>query len=148
MDPEEEPTVSLSHTVKNSASALDFYSRALGAKELYRMPIPDGGVAHAEFMIGDTRIYMSDEAPDWHAVAMPEDGTSSCLFSISTDDCDNSYERAMEAGATSLNKPKDEFWGSRAAMIRGPFGYRWSFSQQIEDLSPEEIAERANQLFS
>lgn len=148
MEPEDEATVSLSLTVKDSASALEFYTKALGARELYRMPTPDGGVAHAEFIVGNTRIYMSDEAPDWHAFAMPEGRTASCLFSISTNDCDKSYERAMEAGATSLNKPRDEFWGSRAAMIRDPFGYRWSFGQKIEDLSLEEIAERAKQLFS
>ena len=59
-----EPTVSLSLTVKDSSRALAFYQQAFGAEELFRMPSPEGGVAHAEFMIGNTRIYISDEYDD------------------------------------------------------------------------------------
>ncbi len=62
---ENEPTVSVSLTMKNAADALDFYTRAFGAKELYRMPMPDGtGVAHGEFMIGNTKFYISDKPPE------------------------------------------------------------------------------------
>ena len=142
------PTVSFSLTVKDAASALAFYSEALGAEELFRMPSPEGGVAHAEFMIGNTRIYISDEAPDWHAFAMPEGVMASCLFAIATEECDKSYNRAIEAGAESLGEPINTFWGTRSAMIKDPFGYRWSFSQRIEDVSPEEIARRAQEFFS
>ena len=99
-------------------------------------------------MVGNTRIYISDEAPDWHAFAMQKEGTASCLFAILTDDCDSSYARAIEAGASPLKPPKDEFWGVRSAMIKDPYGYRWSFGQKTEDLSPEELAERAKQFFS
>lgn len=143
-----EPTVSFSLTVKDASSALNFYSEALGAEELFRMPTPEGGVAHAEFMIGNTRIYISDEAADWHAFAMPEGATASCLFAIKTEDCDESYNQAIKAGAESLGEPMNTFWGTRSAMIKDPFGYRWSFSQRIEDVSPEEIARRAQELFS
>lgn len=143
-----EPTVSFSLTVKDASSALNFYSEALGAEELFRMPTPEGGVAHAEFMIGNTRIYISDEAADWHAFAMPEGATASCLFAIKTEDCDKSYNQAIKAGAESLGEPMNTFWGTRSAMIKDPFGYRWSFSQRIEDVSPEEIARRAQELFS
>ena len=143
-----EPTVSLSLTVKDSASALAFYQKAFGAEELFRMPSPDGGIAHAEFMIGNTRIYMSDEAAAWHAFAMPEGVTASCLFSIVTDNCDQSYERAIEAGASSLSEPADQFWGGRSALLRDPFGYRWSFVQKIEEVSPEELGKRAKAFFS
>ena len=143
-----EPTVSLSLTVKDAARALSFYSEALGAEELFRMPSPEGGVAHAEFMIGNTRIYISDEAVEWHAFAMPESAMASCLFSIMTEDCDTAYNRAIKAGAESLSEPENNFWGSRSALVKDPFGYRWSLNQKIEDVSPEELERRAQAFFS
>lgn len=148
MESTTQPTVSFSLTVKDAAKALSFYIEALGATELYRMPAPDGSIAHAMFLIGNTRIYISDEAPDWYAYAMPAGTMAACLFAIATDDCDTSYNRAMAAGAISLKAPADEFWGSRSAIIKDPFGFRWSFSQQLEDLSLEEIEQRAKALFA
>ncbi len=148
MEQTTEPTVSLSLTVKDSSKALDFYSNAFGAEELFRLPDPAGGVAHAEFMLGNTRIYISDEAPEWHALAMADGAQASCLFSIMTEDCDRSFKRAIEAGAISLTEPTDLFWGTRSALIKDPFGYRWAFNQKIEDVSPEEIARRAQEYFS
>ena len=148
MESTTQPTVSFSLTVKDAAKALSFYIEALGATELYRMPAPDGSLAHAEFKIGNTRIYISDEAPDWYAYAMPAGTMASCLFAIATDDCDAAYKRAMDAGAISLKAPVEEFWGSRSAIIKDPFGFRWSFNQQIENLSLEEIEQRAQALFA
>ena len=87
----ERPSVSLSLTVKDSNAALDFYHRAFGAVELVRMPTPAGNIAHAEFKIGDTQICMSDEDPEWHAVAMPEGGRASCLFAIAVEDWDRVF---------------------------------------------------------
>jgi len=148
MEQTTEPTVSFSLTVKDAASALNFYSEALGAEELYRMPSPEGGLSHAEFMSGNTRIFTSDEAAEWHAFAMPEGATASCLFSIMTEDCEASCDRAIKSGAELLSEPKDYFWGTRTALIKDPFGYRWAFNQKIEDVSPEEIARRAQEFFS
>ena len=147
MEQENIPTISVSLTVKNSAEALAFYANALGAEEVFRMPAPDGSIAHAEFVIGNTRIFMSDEAPDWFAYAMPEGGMASCLFSIMTDDCDKSFEQAVNAGAEPLSPPQDQFWGMRSAIVKDPFGYRWSFGQLIEEVSPEELAQRAEAFF-
>jgi PhnB protein len=143
-----EPTVSLSLTVKHAAAALSFYSEAFGAEELLRMPSPEGDVAHAEFKIGNTLIYISGEAADWHAFAMPEGAMASCLFSIVTEDCDAAYDRAIQAGAKSLSEPRDQFWGARSALIKDPYGYRWSFIQKTEDVSPEELERRAQTHFS
>lgn len=148
MEQPAEPTKSVSLTVKDANSALQFYAKALGAKELFRMPTPDGGVAHAEFMIGNTRIFISDEAAEWHAFAMSEGTMASCLFSIATDDCDGSYDRAVKAGAEALSEPQNQFWGERSAIIKDPFGYRWSFSQKVEEVSPEEMEKRAQEYFS
>lgn len=147
MDTPTEPTVSFSLTVKDAAQALEFYANAFGAKELFRMPAPDGTVAHAEFTIGNTRIYISGEAEEWHAYAMPENTMASCLFSIGTEDCDAAHERATQAGAESLSPPADQFWGARSSIIKDPYGYRWSFNQMTEELSHEEVLKRAEKLF-
>ncbi|NOX98715.1 MAG: VOC family protein [Verrucomicrobia bacterium] len=143
-----EPTVAISLTVKNTAEALDFYTKALGAKELYRMPKPDGGIFHAEFMIGNSLIYISDESPEWNAVAMPEGNTASCLFAINIEDCDQAFADASAAGATPLKQPKDEFWGVRTSMIKDPFGYRWNFNQKTEEVSPEEMEKRTQEFMN
>ena len=148
MDTADMPTVSFSLTVKKGSEALAFYEKAFGAETLFRMDAPGGGLGHGEFKIGDTHIYISDESPDWHATAMPDGGTASCLFAIMTDDCDPSYQRALDAGATGLSEPKDQFWGSRSAIVKDPFGYRWSFGQMIEEVSTEELERRAKKLFS
>jgi PhnB protein len=141
------PNVSISLTVKNGNDALKFYAAALGAEELFRIPTPDGGIGHAEFMLNGCKIYLSEESPDWNAFAMPAGSTASCLFSIATADCDADYQKALAAGAESLSEPQDQFWGSRSSVIRDPYGYRWSFIQIIEDLTPDEVAERAKKLF-
>ncbi len=142
------PTVSLSLTVRDSAAALAFYSNAFGAEELFRMPSPEGGVAHAEFILGNTRIYLSDESPEWQAFAMSPGATASCLFAVATADCDAAYKKAVTAGAESLSEPTNTFWGMRSALLKDPFGYRWSLNQQIEEVSPDELERRARAFFS
>jgi PhnB protein len=138
-----EPTVSFSLTCKSAADALDFYTRAFGAVELFRLSPAPGIVPHAEFMIGSTHINISDEAPTSHAYAIPEGGLAPCVFTIQVEDCDKAFERALAAGGSPLSPSRDQFWGKRTALIRDPFGYRWSFSQHIEDVSPDELLNRA-----
>ncbi len=148
MNTKPEPTVTFSLTVKEASKALAFYTQAFGAEELFRMASPEGGVAHAEFMIGNTQIFISDEYEEYHAFAMPEGATASCLFTIIVDDCDAAHARAVQAGATTLFAPADQFWGTRSTVLRDPFGYRWCLNQKIEDLTPEEIERRARELYA
>ena len=145
---EKGPTLAISLTVKNAAKALDYYARAFGAEELVRIAAPDGSVGHAEFKIGDSRIFISGEHAEWKAFAMPEGTLASSLLCLMTDDCDAAFERAIAAGGTSVAAPKDEFWGMRSAVVADPFGYRWSLGQVIEDVTPEEVAKRAEALYA
>lgn len=140
-------TVSISLTVKNTADALDFYSRAFGAVETLRMPDPAGGVAHAEFDIGNSHLYISDESEEWFARAMPGGQMASCLFSITVEDCDLAHQKAIDAGASSLKPPQDQFWGMRTCVVLDPFGYRWSLGQITEPMSNQDIQQRARELF-
>jgi PhnB protein len=143
-----EPTVSFSLTCKSAAAALDFYARAFGAVELFRLSPAPGIVPHAEFMIGTTQINISDEFPLGHAFAIPEGGLAPCVFTIQVEDCDQAFARALAAGGSPLTPSRDQFWGKRTAMIRDPFGYRWSFSQHLEDVSPDELRKRAQTFMS
>ena len=135
-------SVTPSLTVADAAGALDFYVRALGATEILRMKDPDSGkIMHAEFQIGDSRLMISDEYPDWGAVA-PGHGKGG-LFMVYLDDVDAAFVRALDAGATALQEPADQFWGDRTARIADPFGYRWTLATHVRDVSEAEMATAA-----
>jgi len=144
--PKPTPTLSLSLTVNDAGAALDFYTKALGANELFRFPLPNGMVAHAEFMIGNCRLFISGPEATWQAAANPEGHTASCLFALESDDPDADYARALEAGCTSVIEPVDQVWGVRTAAVKDPYGYRWNFRKVLEELSTEEIKERFSSL--
>jgi len=147
MSKENELTFAVSLTVKNTADALDFYTRAFGAEELFRMPTPDGGIGHAEFQIGNDKMFISDESPEWHAYAMKDGEMASSLLVIAKENCDEAYKQAIEAGAESLNEPALQIWGVRTAMVKDPYGYRWVLRQVVEEVSNEEMMARAEKLF-
>lgn len=135
----------ISLTVNDGKAALDFYTRAFGAAELYRLSLPEamgGGIAHAEFQLGDQVIYLSEAYPDWGARAMAEGEVASCLLGTNVADCDAAHARAVEAGAVTLSEPADQAWGWRTAIVLDPFGYRWNLRQLLEEVSPEELERR------
>ncbi len=138
-----EPTLAISLTVNNGSEALDFYAKAFGAKESFRMPMPDGSVAHAEFTIGNSTIYLSEDSPEWHAFSMSEGEKASCLFSLGVESCDEAFAQAVAAGAKPLMEPMDQFWGMRTGMVQDQYGYRWTLRQFLEEVSPEEMMKRA-----
>ena len=141
------PTVSISLTVKGAAEALTFYQKAFNAGVEMRMDAPDGTLMHANLIIGDTMIYLSDEYPEWHALTPPAGSYSSVLLSITSEgDVDAEFEQAVKAGAEVVDAPKDRPWGSRTGVLRDPYGYRWSISKMIEEVAPEEIARRMGEV--
>lgn len=142
-----DPTVFVSLTVKDAASALDFYTTAFGAVELFRMPDPSGAVAHAEFTIGSSKLFISNESPEWNAFAIPEGEMAPVLLVIDVDNCDEACQKAVGAGAKCLTEPVDQFFGFRTAMVLDKYGYRWNLRQLIEEVSPEEMMKRAKALF-
>ena len=142
-----EKTISISLTVKDTSNAKAFYEKAFDAKELYRIPLPTGGTAHDEFMIKDTRVFISDESEDWSAKAINDGEVAPCLFVLLTDSCDKSFQKALEAGAEKMLEPADYFFGVRVGVVKDPFGYRWSFREVLEEVSNEEIKKRAKELF-
>jgi len=147
MAEEAHPTVSLSLTVDKGAEALDFYAEAFGAKETFRLPGPAGGMAHAEFQIGTTKIFLSEADAEMEAHPMTDGQLSACSFSIMVEDCDAAFVQAVSAGALAISEPTDQFWGARNAIVADPYGFRWHLGQLIEEVSNEELAKRAEELF-
>jgi PhnB protein len=131
--------------VDDATKAIEFYERAFGAKERSRMPGPDGKIAHAEIVIGDSVVMLSDPFPQ-SSVKPPTQigGTTAGLF-MYVKDVDAAYRRAIDAGATETMPPADMFWGDRFGTVTDPFGHSWQIATHIEDLTPEEMAERGQE---
>jgi PhnB protein len=114
---------------------LDFLQQAFGATELIRAPRPDGSIMHAEVTIGDSRVMMGE--PPTSSPSMP-----GCVH-LYVVDTDALYHLALQAGATSLREPTDQFYGDRMAGVQDPVGNHWWIATHTEDVSPAELARRA-----
>jgi PhnB protein len=134
--------------VKGAVDAIEFYKRAFGAEELFRLIGPDRKVGHAELRFGDSVMMLADEWPDFGALSPASIGGSPVSVHLYVDDVDRVVERAVGAGATVLRPVKDEFYGDRAGMIADPFGHRWQVATRKEDVSPAEMQRRWGALFS
>ncbi|WP_263352614.1 VOC family protein [Acidicapsa acidisoli] len=109
----------------NTREAMAFFAKVFGAKEKLCMQSPEGRVHHAEIAIGDSVVMMADENPAIEAFAASHYGGSPVSVMVYVDDCDTTYAKALEAGATSLREPADQPYGDRMAGILDPFGYKW-----------------------
>ncbi len=128
--------------VRNADRAIDFYKRAFGARELMRMPGPDGKVMHAELKIGDSIVFLSDEFPErGHHSPESLGGTGGSIF-LYVRDVDAAFKRAIDAGARVVMPLADMFWGDRYGQLADPFGHEWGLGTHKEDLTPREIARR------
>ncbi len=129
--------------VSDAAGAIEFYKKAFGATELLRMPAPGGRVGHAELRIGDSRIMLADEYPDMGARSPKAFGGSPVSLHLYVEDVDAVAKQALAAGAKELRPIKDQFYGDRLGSVTDPFGHVWHISTHKEDLSPEELKQRA-----
>ncbi len=132
-------------TVDGATEAIEFYKRAFGAKERFRMPGPDGTIGHAELEIGDSVVMLSDPFP--HSTVRPPrelGGTSVGVF-VYVEDVDAVFEQAVDEGSTVTMALEDMFWGDRFGTVTDPYGHSWSFATHIEDVPPEEMEERSKQ---
>ncbi len=144
--PEGYHTVTPHLIVQGAGDAIEFYKRALGAEELFRMPGPGGAIMHAELQVGSSRIMLCDEFPGMEYNKSPASLNGSAVtLSLYVEDADAAFNRAVEAGATATMPPMDAFWGDRYGKFRDPFGHEWAVMQHIKDLTPEEIQKGAEE---
>jgi len=126
-----------------AADAIEWYKKAFGAKERMRMDAPGGMVGHAEIEIGDGLVMVSDAFPQSTTRPPTElSGTTAGVF-LYVEDVDAVFKQAKDAGATVTMELEDQFWGDRFGSLTDPFGHSWSVATHVEDVPPEQMAERA-----
>ena len=133
--------------VHNTAEAIDFYSRAFDAKELFRLTEPSGRIGHAEIKIGTSTVMLSDEYPE-HGITGPRTlGGTSFAIHLHVGDVDQAFEKAVAAGAVVVRPLKDQFYGERSGTVRDPYGHEWLLGGHLETVSAEEMQRRYTALF-
>lgn len=132
----------------DTAAAIDFYARAFGAKELFRLVEPGGRVGHAEVKIGPATIMLSDEYPELDIRGPRSLGATTVSIHIHVSDVDRLFEQAVAAGATVVRPLQNQFYGERSGTVRDPFGHEWLLGGHLEDVSPEEMQRRYTALFN
>jgi uncharacterized glyoxalase superfamily protein PhnB len=114
-------------TVDGAAKAAEFYKKALGAVEAFRMPgAAPGKEMHIHLYINDTSVMLSDPFPEH---GHPWTAPAGFSLNLQVDDTDAWYDRAVKAGAEPIMPPEDMFWGARYAQAKDPFGVLWAFNQ-------------------
>jgi PhnB protein len=143
--PEGYHTVSPYLALDDAAEAIEFYKKVFGAKERMRMDAPGGLIGHAELEIGDSIVMLSDSFPQASTWPPSELGGTSASIFLYVEDVDALVKKATDAGAMITQEVADQFWGDRFGSFKDPFGHSWSIATHVEDVSPEEMAERAKE---
>jgi PhnB protein len=105
------------------------------------MPMGDR-IGHAEMLIGNSRIMLADEAPQMDFYGPKHHNGSPVCLMLYVDDVDAFTKKAIAAGAKVLQPVKNQFYGDRSGTLLDPFGYKWTISTHVEDVSPEEMQRR------
>jgi PhnB protein len=132
--------------LRGAAKAIEFYVAAFDARETFtRITDPTGRVGHAEIQIGASRIMLADEHPEHGFVSPLTLGGAHMQLFVSVPDADAAVQRAVAAGGRLTRPVQNQFYGHRSGEITDPFGYRWTLSTKIEDVSDGEMQRRAAQ---
>lgn len=134
-------------TVDDAAAAIEFYKEAFGATEHMRMPMGDK-IGHADVVIGDTHIMLSDEFPEMDKLGPKSRGGPTSSLMIYVPDVDAAFDKAVAAGAEVTRPVADQFYGDRSGWLKDPFGHEWTISTHIEDVLPEEMNKRMQEMMA
>jgi PhnB protein len=127
--------------IKGAGNAIDFYKKAFGATELFRMD-HEGKVGHAEIKIGDSPIMLADESPEMGYKSPTTLGGTPVSIMIYVEDVDTIFKRAIAAGGEEQKAVQDQFYGDRSGTLKDPFGHVWHVATHKEDVSPDEMEKR------
>ena len=128
-------------TISGASDAIEYYKKAFGATELFRME-HQGKIGHAEMKIGDSPFMLGDEHPQMGYKGPKSYGGTPVSLMIYVEDCDTVYKEAIEAGATEVRPLQDQFYGDRSGTLTDPFGHVWTVATHKEDVSSEEMEKR------
>jgi PhnB protein len=135
-------------SIKDAANAIEFYKRAFGATELFRLVAPSGEIGHAEIKIGDSQIMLADPCEEGTFRNPQTLGGTSVGLHVYVEDVDTLFARAVDAGAKTVRAVQDQFYGDRTGTLEDPFGHVWFLATHKEDLTFEEINKRAAALYT
>ncbi len=136
-------------TIRDAARAIEYYKKAFGARELVRMPSPDGKrIMHAELKIGDSLLMICDECPEMGARSPQALGGTPAALHLYVENVDQTFDQAVRAGAEPIMPVMDMFWGDRYGKLRDPFGHEWGLATHQRDLTPDEMKKAAAAAFS
>lgn len=135
--------------VRDSAAAIDFYARAFGATEQFRLVEPSGRIGHAQLQLGPVVLMLSDAFPEYDIHApVPGGALPPVRIHLHVDNADAMVARAVAAGATALGEVSDAFYGERGGRIVDPFGHVWLIGHSIEEVSPQEMQRRYTEMMA
>jgi PhnB protein len=132
---------------RDTAGAIDFYTKVFGATEVMRLVAPNGKVGHAEIKIGKCVLMLSDEYPEMDVKSPQTLGGTPVTIHLYVEDVDATVERAVAAGAKLTRPVADQFYGDRSGQIVDPSGHRWHVATHIEDVAPDELSRRHDALY-
>jgi len=121
--------------VEGAAELIAFLRAAFGARELFRLCASNGAIGHAEIEIGDSRVMISDATPEHRPVT--------AMLHLYVENADTAWRKAVEAGATALQEPSDQFYGDRSGGVKDRFGNIWWVATHVEDVPPDQMEQRA-----
>jgi PhnB protein len=116
---------------RRAAEAIDFYTRAFGARELTRVPTDDGRIMHAHLCINGGSLMLNDDFPEYHQGKTAEAPRGVTLH-LQVTDADALWQQALNAGASVAMPLEDQFWGDRYGQLQDPFGHRWSIAAPLK----------------
>lgn len=125
--------------VKDGKAAMAFYAKALGAKEVLRLCMPDGSIAHAEMIVGDSHFMLSEENPQWGSKGPNTLGGTPCGLCLYVEDCDRVFNQAVAAGAIVERPVMDQFYGDRSGTVIDPDGHKWTIATHRQDMTAAEM---------
>ena len=128
--------------LNGAADAIEYYQKAFGATELFRMSAPGGKIGHAEIKIGNSPIMLADEHPEMGYKSPRSWGGTPVSLMIYVEDVDTVFKQAIAAGAKEQQAVKDQFYGDRTGTLTDPFGHVWTIATHKEDVSMEEMQQR------
>ncbi|MDR6845782.1 VOC family protein [Flavobacterium granuli] len=133
-------------TIDGCSDAIEFYKKAFGATEKGRLLMPDGKIGHAEIDIEGTLLMMADENADWGTKGPLSLGGNPMSFGLYVKDADAAFQKAIDAGGTSVMAVDDMFYGDRVGQVMDPFGFKWMIATHKEDMSYEEMQRRFDKM--
>jgi PhnB protein len=133
--------------VRGAAEAAEWYERALGAEIGTRIPVPGGRFMQIELRFGDSTVMIADEFPEFGVVSPLTLGGTYGALTITTDDVDALWARALAAGAEVHSALQDAFWGERHGQVIDPYGHRWGLAEHLRDVPHDEVVAQAAAVF-